>query len=53
MCSRMFPNMVYSDCILFSMFRKLYWMYLFCLMDLLCICLILLCYWRCSIQGLT
>ncbi len=24
MCSRMFPNMVYSDCILFSMFRKLY-----------------------------
>jgi len=28
MCSCMFPNMVYSDCILFSMFRKLYWMYL-------------------------
>ncbi len=27
MCSRIFPNMVYSDCILFSMFKKLYQMY--------------------------
>ncbi len=34
MCSCMFPNMLYSDCILFSMFRTLYQMYLIFLMDL-------------------
>lgn len=44
MCSHMFPNMVYGDCILFSMFRTLCQMYLMFHMDLLYICLILLCY---------
>jgi hypothetical protein len=34
MCSRMFPNMLYSDYILFSMFRTLYQLYLIFLMDL-------------------